>query len=714
MAGQTVTISVLADTKKFSSAFKKLGNETGLTKLASGAKKVGKALLIAGAAAAAAALVIGKKLLDAGEKASTSNARVEQIATTMGLFGDQASNVSKRLTDLANKTAVATGVDQNSIKAAQAKLLTFKELAGSADTVGGAFDRTTDAALDLAAAGFGTAEGNAEKLGRAMDNPVKNLNTLRRSGIEFTEVEKKRIETLVNSNKVGEAQAIILGKIESKVGGTAEATADASDKMKVKWSQLQENLGLKLMPILDKVSGFFIDKIVPAIEKGAEAMAKKLQPALKTVVDWFKKNQERIKEVATALRDQLQRVLKTLVTWLTNMAQGLKTMGEWMVKNQDWLIPLAAAIAAMVLAYQAYVKVMAIWKAGVAAASAAQVILNAVMAANPIGLIVLAIVGLVAAIVVLWKKNEGFRDLVKGVWEGIQKVFSSSVEAIKKFLKSAWDFIKKVWSYSPLGLITGNWKKVLAFFKEIPKKIKAYFTTAISWLKSFGQNIIKGLLNGVKAYWVTLANWYGNLGSKIKGFFSNALNWLTASGRNIIRGVLNGVKKGWTNMGTWLRNLPNVIKGYFKYAGTWLLQTGKNVISGFINGIKNMFGSVKGALGDLTSKLTSWKGPPERDKKLLVGAGKSIIGGLRTGLQSEFGNVKKDLTNLTRDIGKTDVGTVKMRGGVSLDLEAAAGRGGARVAPVYNLTVQALASSPEVGRQVVRAIKDFERMGGTR
>jgi hypothetical protein len=40
----------------------------------------------------------------------------------------------------------------------QAKLLTFRELAQSANEVGGEFDRATKAAIDLAAAGFGSAE----------------------------------------------------------------------------------------------------------------------------------------------------------------------------------------------------------------------------------------------------------------------------------------------------------------------------------------------------------------------------------------------------------------------------------------------------------------------------------------------------------------------------------------------------------------------------
>jgi hypothetical protein len=84
---------------------------------------------------------------------------------------------------------------------AQAKLLTFGELAKSADQAGGAFDRATKAAIDMGAAGFGTAEMNAVQLGKALNDPIKGVAALAKSGVTFTEQEKEKIKTLVESNK---------------------------------------------------------------------------------------------------------------------------------------------------------------------------------------------------------------------------------------------------------------------------------------------------------------------------------------------------------------------------------------------------------------------------------------------------------------------------------------------------------------------------------
>ena len=209
-------------------------------------------------AALGAVAVMAKSTLAAGEAAATANARIAQINDSMGLFGETTDIVNKRIIDYANATARATGVDQNQIKLAQAKLLTFGQLAISADEAGGAFDRATKAAIDMGAAGFGTAEENAVQLGKALNDPIKGITALARSGVTFTEQEKDKIKTLVESNKLLEAQDMVLKAIEMQVGGTAEATANDSDKMKVAFSQLSESVGLVLLPLFEKLSAIMM------------------------------------------------------------------------------------------------------------------------------------------------------------------------------------------------------------------------------------------------------------------------------------------------------------------------------------------------------------------------------------------------------------------------------------------------------------------------
>jgi phage-related protein len=121
--------------------------------------------------------------------------------------------------------------------------------------MGGMFDRATMAAQDLAAAGFGTAESNAVALGKALNDPLKGVTALSRMGVTFTEEQKGMIESLMETGDVAGAQALIMKELETQVGGTAVAITTNSDKLDQSWSNLQETLGLALLPVVESFAG---------------------------------------------------------------------------------------------------------------------------------------------------------------------------------------------------------------------------------------------------------------------------------------------------------------------------------------------------------------------------------------------------------------------------------------------------------------------------
>ena len=184
------------------------------------------------AAAGAAAGGMAFAFYNGFQKAEQANKRVFAIAKSMNLFGSETGTVTRRLTDLGDALERETGLTAESIKETQAKLLTFSQIAKTADEAGGAFDRATKAAIDMGAAGFGEATGNAVQLGKALQDPIKGVTALAKSGITFTAQEKQKIRTLVESNRMLDAQDMILGAVETQVQGTAAATATATVKMK--------------------------------------------------------------------------------------------------------------------------------------------------------------------------------------------------------------------------------------------------------------------------------------------------------------------------------------------------------------------------------------------------------------------------------------------------------------------------------------------------
>jgi hypothetical protein len=250
------------------------GASKGFASMGTAMKSVAKGTAVVAASVAAAGAAVGAltyKLILSGEAANSADARVRNIAKSMGLFGDQSDAVAERLNNLADKIELQTGLDGNAIQLTQAKLLTFKELANTADELGGNFDRATQAAVDMAAAGFGTAEQNAVQLGKALNDPINGLAALRRSGITFTEEEKAKIKALAESNRMHEAQALVLAAIEKQVGGTAAATADATVQIKAALNQGFEEVGKPLAEALASLTPQFLEFVEMAKPKLAEA-----------------------------------------------------------------------------------------------------------------------------------------------------------------------------------------------------------------------------------------------------------------------------------------------------------------------------------------------------------------------------------------------------------------------------------------------------------
>lgn len=125
---------------------------------------------------------------------------------------------------------------------------------------------------------------------------------------------------------------------------------------------------------------------------------------------------------------------------------------------------------------------------------------------------------------------------------------------------------------------------------------------------------------------------------------------LAGKAGEVIGGFLGGLARGGVKVDAWAGGFGARIVRAVGNLGGILRGAGRELIQGFINGIGDMFGSVKSKLGDLTNKVTSWKGPPTKDKILLRPAGQAIIGGLINGFEDRFPDVKAALEDLTGTI----------------------------------------------------------------
>jgi hypothetical protein len=292
--------------------------QKGLEKAARQTSKFGKSVTAISNGMKAAILGVGTAILTgfvgewvkAAEEARQADQRLEKVAKTINVFGDQLPSVTKRLKEFADQQEIVTGITAEEIKAAQTKILTYTAVAKSATKMGGIFDRTTMAAIDLAATGFGTVESNADTLGKALANPLKGLAALQKQGFVYSEQQKKQFKVWIDQGKLWKAQEFILKDIESQVQGVAEASGSSLAKFQNAIGQVTDAIGEQFLPLLDRM------------------------------IDWFKSPSG--KKAIQSVIDQIEELGK----WFTSKA-GQDAMAGWAVNLKN-LIKLAGDFLGLV------------------------------------------------------------------------------------------------------------------------------------------------------------------------------------------------------------------------------------------------------------------------------------------------------------------------------------------------------------------------------
>lgn len=189
--------------------------EKSVDKLSTASKEFGK--VIGGLASALAGGVffqaVIRNTIESEDALAQLNATIKSTAGAAGLSSDQMVAMAKGL------QAVTTFGD-DAIISMQSQLLTFTKIGG--DVV----PRATEAILDLATKMGGDLKGAAVQVGKALNDPIKGVAMLGKSGVQFSEDQQQMITALVETGRLAEAQTVILAELETQFGGSAKAARD--------------------------------------------------------------------------------------------------------------------------------------------------------------------------------------------------------------------------------------------------------------------------------------------------------------------------------------------------------------------------------------------------------------------------------------------------------------------------------------------------------
>lgn len=289
------------------------------------------ALATAGGVLAAgyAAISIGK---DAYAEAKEARKVAALTTSTIKATGGAANISAKQVGKLSESIMKKTAIDDEVIQSGANLLLTFKNVRNEVGKNNKIFDEATAAAVDLSAAGFGSIESSSKMLGKTLNDPVKGITALSRAGVTFTQQQKDKIASLVEENDLLGAQKIILGEVQSQVGGAAAAQADAGDKLSVTIGNIKEDIGTALMPTIDRFADWLSDKGPAAGRKFSGWIKDDAIPAIGNLYDEVKPLAEELLPVMGDVLGTVKDVLKDALPIAKDFVGAFNDMPDWAKK----------------------------------------------------------------------------------------------------------------------------------------------------------------------------------------------------------------------------------------------------------------------------------------------------------------------------------------------------------------------------------------------
>jgi hypothetical protein len=150
--------------------------------------------------------------------------------------------------------------------------------------------------------------------------------------------------------------------------------------------------------------------------------------------------------LSVSLAETKETIGAALLPIVEKVLPYLTKLGDWAANNTGAFLTIAGVIGGIAGAVLLVNGAIAAWTAITTAATAVQLAFNAVLALNPITLIVLGIGLLIAALAAAYFKFEGFRNLVDGVFKFLGKAVGLWVDGVKLYFGAVYSIFKTLFN----------------------------------------------------------------------------------------------------------------------------------------------------------------------------------------------------------------------------------------------------------------------------
>lgn len=290
------------------------------------------------------------------------------------------------------------------------------------------------------------------------------------------------------ANQLMDAGIPILQMVADEMGVTAEEARKLASDGKVSFetfqNALEAGLGGAALESGNTLRGSLANLGAAMGRLGEAALKPFIQDGkdlIGTLTEWVNTITERVGPAIEGFADYM----------VNTVIPAVKDAADWIKRNRDWLEPLAVAVGAAAAAWGVWVGAIKAWQTVTKIATGIQAAFNAVMAVNPIMLVVMAVAALVAGLVWFFAQTEtgkavweSFTNAISTGWEWVKEAFASAWAVIQPILSGIWEAIKIVGGVVAavvLGVILVYWNLMSAYLSFVWESIIKPVFAAIQW-----------------------------------------------------------------------------------------------------------------------------------------------------------------------------------------------------------------------------------------
>ena len=618
------------------------------------------------------ASTVGNKFGDwIGGAVDTQKAMIS-LKNTMNFSGNgqDFDALSKRMQKLASDTNANAS---DAVKLAT----TFIGLGNSSDVAGDKVDNLVRAnqafggtSEDLKSVSQAYSQMSASgKVSAENINQLTDANTALGSALKTEIMKNPALSSFGSFAEASEKGAISVDMLDTALQSLGKAGGNGTETIKDSFDSLDETISNALLPALDAIT-----PIVTDIVNG-------IADSIPSVIQWFKDLWQAIansgaistfKTAFSTIGGLIQPVIALIAGFISSgqgtggmidiIATAIKYLADatLIVANSiKFVVDLLtgtgtasdiarSAVMGLIGAFVAFKVVSAIIKV----ASTAMAIFNAVMALNPIMLLVMAITALVAGLIYFFTQT----NLGKEIWANFISWLQGAWEGIKDFFSGLGTWFSELWT----GITTtasAIWQGIVDFIGGIATAIMNFFAPFVDFFSAiFGlvgavvELAWQLILAGARLVWGGITTIFGAL----VGFFSPIWNAVSA----VVSTVFSAIGQFASNAWNGIVSVFSAVGGWFSGVFSGVSNAVSNVFSGFgrfaqdaWNGITSVFGNVGKWFSDIFDGIgrtvsNVFKGITDTIEKVtgtisgITDKVKGLFGGSSVVLQREFADLK--------------------------------------------------------------------------